>query len=116
MGAKGWLETYLPGETQEGDWFHNMKQMIRTSADLAEQAAHKARIKLNEAKGIYKEDDGVQGRSKVPCKWLVTAGVCRNGDLCDFSHDPEMLQARPLEKKRAVECVYFQKGQCIRGE
>merc|ERR1712226_1357588 len=53
-------------------------------------------------------------KSRVPCKNFL-AGKCIKGELCDFSHDPSDMEARPLNLKSMKQCIFFAKGHCMRG-
>ncbi|CAL1174075.1 unnamed protein product [Cladocopium goreaui] len=99
----------LPGQPQEDEWTRSVRQVTAQASEAAEQAAISCRIQANDM--VSKA--ATSSKSKVPCKWFLL-GQCRK-TVCEFSHDIQDLQPRPLHKKRAEECVYFQKGQCTRG-
>lgn len=52
---------------------------------------------------------------QVPCKFF-SQGRCAKGDLCEFSHDPEMYRPKLMDQKKPVLCTFFEQGNCIRGE
>lgn len=99
----------LPGLLQEDEWTRSVRQVTAQASEAAEQAAISCRMQANDM--VTKL--AASSKSKVPCKWFLL-GQCRK-TVCEFSHDIQDLQPRPLHKKRAEECVYFQKGQCTRG-
>mmetsp|Transcript_21804 Transcript_21804/g.40114 ORF Transcript_21804/g.40114 Transcript_21804/m.40114 type:complete len:508 (-) Transcript_21804:32-1555(-) len=57
-----------------------------------------------------KDDRG----SRVPCRYHM-AGRCVKGSACDFSHDAQDMQARPVFMKLDRPCAFFDRGQCLRG-
>jgi len=99
----------LPGQLQEDEWTRSVRNVTAQASEAAEQAALTSRIQATDLANRI----AASTKSKVPCKWFLL-GQCRKG-ICEFSHDIQDLQPRPLHKKRAEECVYFQKGQCTRG-
>lgn len=99
----------LPGQPREDEWTRSVRQVTAQASEGAEQAAISCRMQANDMVSRA----ATSSKSKVPCKWFLL-GQCRK-TVCEFSHDIQDLQPRPLHKKRAEECVYFQKGQCTRG-
>ncbi|CAE8656147.1 unnamed protein product, partial [Polarella glacialis] len=91
------------------EWTASLRSITAQAAEAAEQASMNCRL---QAADIMNKLNGLRS-SKVPCKWFLL-GQCRKS-ICEFSHDIQDLQPRPLHKKRAEECHYFQKGQCTRG-
>jgi len=63
------------------------------------------------ARGGVKGDDK---SSRVPCRYHM-AGRCVKGSACDFSHDAQDMQARPVFMKLDRPCAFFDRGQCLRG-
>eukprot|EP00438_Fugacium_kawagutii_P018660 Skav210091 [mRNA] locus=scaffold1510:287207:288319:- [translate_table: standard] len=99
----------LPGQPPEDEWTRSVRHVAAQAAEAAEQAAANCRVQATDLVAKL----AASSKSKVPCKWFLL-GQCRK-TVCEFSHDIQDLQPRPLHKKRAEECVYFQKGQCTRG-
>lgn len=100
----------FPGQPPEDDWTTSLRTVTFQASEAAEQAAINCRL---QATDLVNKMSGQTAKSKVPCKWFLL-GQCRK-TICEFSHDIQDLQPRPLHKKRAEECHYFQKGQCTRG-
>lgn len=99
----------MPGQPLEDEWTASVRSVTVQSAEAAEQAALSCRMQANDLVARLQS----LAKSKVPCKWFLL-GQCRK-TVCEFSHDIQDLQPRPLHKKRAEECLYFKKGQCTRG-
>jgi len=100
----------FPGQPPEDDWTTSLRTVTFQASEAAEQAAINCRL---QATDLVNKMSGQSAKSKVPCKWFLL-GQCRK-TICEFSHDIQDLQPRPLHKKRAEQCHYFQKGQCTRG-
>eukprot|EP00931_Biecheleriopsis_adriatica_P077501 TRINITY_DN51051_c0_g1_i1.p1 TRINITY_DN51051_c0_g1~~TRINITY_DN51051_c0_g1_i1.p1 ORF type:complete len:362 (+),score=80.61 TRINITY_DN51051_c0_g1_i1:59-1087(+) len=101
-----------PG-VQEDEWTRSVRTITQQAANAAEQAAASCRQRATEI--VTRIAALEKGKSKVPCKWFIQ-GQCRKGAAaCEFSHDAQDLQPRPLHMKRAVECVHFAHGRCGRG-
>lgn len=99
----------LPGQPPEDEWTRSVRQVAAQASEAAEQVAANCQVQATDLVAKL----AASSKSRVPCKWFLL-GQCRK-TVCEFSHDIQDLQPRPLHKKRAEECVYFQKGQCTRG-
>lgn len=101
-----------PPANEQEEWMISLRQITQQAAEAAEAAAATCGLQVAE---LANKLGGLLGdkKSKVPCKWFLL-GQCKKA-ICEFSHNIDDLQPRPLHKKRAEQCHYFQKGQCTRG-
>eukprot|EP00747_Dinoflagellata_sp_TGD_P206427 gnl/TRDRNA2_/TRDRNA2_80136_c1_seq1.p2 gnl/TRDRNA2_/TRDRNA2_80136_c1~~gnl/TRDRNA2_/TRDRNA2_80136_c1_seq1.p2 ORF type:complete len:212 (+),score=42.02 gnl/TRDRNA2_/TRDRNA2_80136_c1_seq1:84-638(+) len=95
------------------EWVANLKKIAQQAVEAAEHAAQDCHLQVAAIPAQPPTEQEIKKR--VPCKWYLMLGQCRRGADCEFSHEMQKLEPRPLSKKRAEECSYFKKGQCTRG-
>ncbi|CAK0818178.1 unnamed protein product [Prorocentrum cordatum] len=103
----------LASEGGDVGWLATLRQVTRQASEAAEQSAQNCK---SLAAGVREQClDALKARkSKVPCKNHL-AGRCSKGAACEFSHDAQDMQPRPLMLKSMKQCIFFAKGSCVRG-
>lgn len=84
-------------------------------------------LNSSEPDSIRPKKGGGKGTKAIPCRFQMRgAGMCRNGDQCQFSHDPDMIAAAQgtvgsvmpnvtSNGYKMTYCRFFDSGKCTRG-
>lgn len=89
------------GLREAQDWIHALVMKVQKDAETCEQAAQSCHHLSN---AITKNKKTTS--SPVPCRWFLQ-GKCHKGMNCTFLHDLSVLEPRPLTKKSASLCLFF---------
>lgn len=107
------VDSMGPPEPQVDEWLTLMRKVTHTCAEVAEKAFNVCKLARDKVEELM--PGTVEKRSKVPCRFFIQTGTCRDGAACRLSHDPKDQEARPLMMKRQEICRFYENGQCIRG-